>query len=82
MIQHMVNNHKTNWHHMIFSALWVYHTTVKTSTSFTPFHLVYRVESVIPVECEIPNLHATIKLFDDTQPLEHRLVQLELVNES
>ena len=31
---------------------------------------------------EIPNLHATIRLLDDTQPLEKCLVQLELVDES
>ena len=31
---------------------------------------------------EFPNLHATIELLDDTQPLEQRLVQLELVVEN
>ena len=78
----MVNNNKTNWHHMIFYALWAYRTAVKTSTSFTPFHLVYGVKSVIPIERKIPNLHAAIELLDDTQPLEQCLVQLELIDES
>ena len=78
----MVNNHKTNWHHMLFSALWAYCMAVKTSIGFTPFHLVDGVEDVIPIEFEIPNLHTAIELLDDTQPLEQRLVQLELVDEN
>jgi hypothetical protein len=48
MLQCMVNKHKTNWHHMLFSTLWAYHTTVKTSTGFTPFHLVHGVELYFP----------------------------------
>ena len=62
----MVNHHKTKWHHMFFSALWAYHMAIKTSTGFTPFHLVYGVEAVITIEREIPNLHVTIELLDDT----------------
>ena len=31
---------------------------------------------------DIPNLHAAIKLLDDTQPLEQCLLQLELVDEN
>ena len=62
----MVNNHKTNWHHMLLSALWAYRTTIKTSTSFNPFHLVYGIEAMIPIEREIPNLHAAIEILDDT----------------
>jgi transposase InsO family protein len=27
MLQCMVNKHKTNWHHMLFSVLWAYRTT-------------------------------------------------------
>jgi hypothetical protein len=35
MLQRIVNKHKTNWHHMLFSALWAYRTAVKTTTGFT-----------------------------------------------
>jgi hypothetical protein len=34
MLQRTVNKHKTNWHHMLFSALWAYRTAVKTATGF------------------------------------------------
>jgi hypothetical protein len=66
MLQHTVNKHKTNWHHMLFSALWAYRTAVKTTTSFTPFHLVHGIEATLPIECEIPTLCTAIELLPDT----------------
>jgi hypothetical protein len=50
MLQCMVNKHKTNWYHMLFSVLWAYRTAVKTTTGFTPFHLVHGVEATLPIE--------------------------------
>eukprot|EP00253_Pinus_taeda_P004610 PITA_04610 len=41
---------------MLFSELWAYRTSVKTSTGFTPFQLVYGLEAVLPTKCEIPSL--------------------------
>ena len=73
----MVGNHKTNSHHMLFSALWAYRTSTKTVTSFTPFRLVHGVESVLPIECQIPSLCLTVELLHDTSTLEERLLQLE-----
>jgi transposase InsO family protein len=43
MIQKMVGENKTSWHLQIFSALWAYWTSVKTTTRFTPFQLVYGI---------------------------------------
>jgi len=70
MLQRMVNKHKTNWHLMLFPALWAYHTSIKTATGFTPFHLVFGEEAVLPIECEIHSLHLVVELLPDTQPLE------------
>jgi transposase InsO family protein len=50
MLQCTVNKHKTNWHHMLFSALWYYRTIVKTATGFAPFHLIYGIEGTLPIE--------------------------------
>ena len=47
----------------------------------TPFHLVHGVESVLPIECQIPALHITIELLPDTFPLEKRLLSLEQADE-
>ena len=51
ILQRTVDRHKSNWHHMLFPALWAYRTSTKTATSFTPFHLVHGVESVLPIKC-------------------------------
>ena len=37
MLQWMVGTHKSNWHVQLFSALWAYRTSTKTTTAFTPF---------------------------------------------
>ena len=66
----MMNKHKKNWHLMLFPALWAYRTSIKTSTSFTPFHLVFGEEAVLPIECEITSLQLAVELPPDTQPLE------------
>lgn len=66
MINHMVRIHKTSWNLKIFSILWVYWTSVKTTTGFTPFQLVYGLEAVLPIECEIPSLKVAIELLPNT----------------
>jgi transposase InsO family protein len=81
MLQCMVNKHKTNWHHMLFSLLWAYRTIVKTAIVFTPFHLVHGVKATLPIECEISTLHTTIELLPDTAPIEQRLLNLESLDE-
>jgi hypothetical protein len=81
MLQRMVNKHKTNWHHMLFSTLWAYCTAMKTTTSFTPFHLIHGVEETLPIECEIPTLHTTIELLPDTSLMENLLLHLESLDE-
>ena len=37
MFRRMVGDHKSNWHLVLFFALWAYQTSVKTTTGFTPF---------------------------------------------
>jgi hypothetical protein len=81
MLQCMVNKHKTNWHHMLFSTLWAYRTAVKTAIGFTPFHLVHGVKETLPIECEIPTLHTTIEILPYTTPMEQRLLNLESLDE-
>ena len=66
---------------MLYPALWAYRTAVKTTTGFSPYQLVHGVESVLPIECEIPSLKLAIELLPDTSPLEERLVHLEQLDE-
>ena len=66
MLQRMVGKAKSNWHLQIFSALWAYRTTIKTSIGFTPFQLVYGVEATLLIECEIPSLKLVVELLPNT----------------
>ena len=61
----MVNKKKTNWNMMLFSSLWAYRTSAKTTTDFTPFQLVYGEEVVFPIECDIPSLKLDIELLQN-----------------
>ena len=70
MIQQMVGTHKSNWNLNFILALWAYRTSIKTTTSFTPFQLVYGLKVVLPIECEIPSLQLIINLFPNTSTKE------------
>jgi hypothetical protein len=70
MIQWMVGAQKSNWHLKLLSTLWDYRTSMKTTTGFPPFHLVYGVESILPIECEILSLQLAIKLLTNTSSKE------------
>ena len=68
MLQRTIDMHKSNWHLMLFSALWAYQTLVKDATEFTPFQLVYGLEATLPIECEIPSLKLAVELLPNTTP--------------
>eukprot|EP00253_Pinus_taeda_P030032 PITA_30032 len=82
ILQRIVGMHKSNWHLMLFFALWAYRTLVKDATRFTPFQLIYGMEATLPIECEIPSLKLAIKLLPNTTPVEERLLYLERLNET
>jgi hypothetical protein len=78
----MVNSTRTNWHLMLYPALWAYRTSVKTATGFSPFQLVHGVEAFFLIECEIPSLkiHGSSSFLIRCQ-LEEHLVYLEHLDE-
>jgi hypothetical protein len=57
----MVNHSKKDWHDIIGEALWDYHTTFWMPTQATLCFLVYNVEVVLPLECQIPSLRIAIQ---------------------
>jgi hypothetical protein len=77
----IVSQSNSNWHIMLYIALWAYRILVRTVTGFYPFQLVHGVESILPVECEIPSLKLAVEIRPDTSDLERRLVHLESLNE-
>jgi hypothetical protein len=82
MLRRMIGIHKTSWHMMLFSALWSYQTSVKSATRFTPFQLVYGLESILPIECEIPSLKLAVKLLQNTYAKEECLLYLMQLDET
>ena len=76
MLRRMVGDHKSNWHHIHFSALWAYETSMKTATGFTPFQLVYGLKAVLPIQCQIPSLQLVVELLPDTSTEEARFLYL------
>ena len=69
-----------NWDLELPSALWAYRTSVKTSTGFTPFHLVYGKEAILPVEVELPAVKMLEKLLGPSNDaFKERLLHLQEV---
>ena len=66
---------------MLYLALWAYRTVVKTAMGFSPCQLAHGVESILPIECEIPSLKLAVELLPDTSLLEECLVHLEQLDE-
>ena len=82
MLQRMVGKQKSSWHLKLYSALWAYRTSAKNVTRFTPFHLVYSLEAVLPIKCEIPLLKLAIELFPNTTDEEEWFLYLMQLDES
>ena len=82
MLQRMIGVHKSYWNLFLYAALWAYRISVITTTSFTTFQLVYGLEVILPIECEIPSLKLAIELLPNTTPLEERLLYLERLDET
>ena len=72
---------RSNWHIMLYLALWAYRTNVKIATGFSPFQLVHGVEAVTPVECEISSLKIAIHVLPDMTDLEEHLIHVEHLDE-
>ena len=78
----MIGVHKRNWHLILYSTLWAYRTSVRNATGFTPFQLVYGLEAILPIQCEISSLKLTIDLLPDTSEEEARLLNLIHLDET
>ena len=78
MLQRMIGVRKGNRHLILYSSLWAYRTSVRNATAFTHFQLVYGLEAILPIQCEISSLKLTIDLLPDT--LEEEVYLLNLIH--
>jgi hypothetical protein len=82
MLRRMIGIHKTSWHTMLFSTLWAYQTSIKSATRFTLFWLVYGLESILLIECEIPSLKLVVELLPNTSSKEECLLYIMRLDET
>jgi transposase InsO family protein len=71
-----------DWDLKIHHVVWVYNTTYKTATGYSPFRLTYGMEALLPIELEVMTLRTatTMRLpLDESQ--HHRLLQLNELDE-
>ncbi|KAA0025915.1 uncharacterized protein E6C27_scaffold34G002070 [Cucumis melo var. makuwa] len=61
LLKKIVFKSKRDWQEIIDEALWAYRTTHRTPTGVTPYSLVYGVETLLPLEREIPSLRMTVQ---------------------
>ena len=74
----ITQTHGKTWDAELPCALWAYRTAIKTSTGFSPYHLVYGKEALLPIEVEIPALKF-LSLVDEKEhdAWQHRLLELQ-----
>ena len=82
MLQRMIGVHKRSWQLILYSSLWAYRTSVRNATGFTPFQLVYGLEAILPVQCEISSLKLTVDLLPGTSEEEACFLELIQLDET
>ena len=82
LLKKVVRKSKRDWHERAEEALWAYRTTYRTPTQAMPYSLVYGVEAVLPLECQIPSLRIVIQEGLSNEDNVHlRLEELEALDE-
>jgi hypothetical protein len=62
IIKRLVEDKPRQWHTLLTYSLWADHTTMKVSTSCTPFQLVYGQEAILPIELESSSLRLILQV--------------------
>jgi len=81
ILNNTVNEHKTDWDLKLYSAVYSYNLTFKTTTWYSPYYLVFGQHAMVLVEFEIPMLRVSVeeRMFEDQSLMEraYRLEELE-----
>ncbi|MCO5549866.1 hypothetical protein L7F22_003340 [Adiantum nelumboides] len=73
-----VRDRPQDWDKHLTAALWAYRTSFKVSTQFTPYHLVYGQEALLPIEVELGSLRVLAKETSSSkEKLEQRILDLQ-----
>ena len=66
---------------MLLSTFWAYPTLAKTTIGFTLFQLIYGIECVLLIECEVPSLKLVLEILPNTSNEEEHLIYLAYLDE-
>ncbi|MCO5590722.1 hypothetical protein L7F22_044697 [Adiantum nelumboides] len=73
-----VRDRPQDWDKHLTAALWAYRTSFKVSTQFTPYHLVYGQEALLPIEVELGSLRVLAReTTSSKEKLEQRILDLQ-----
>ena len=61
IISKHIRNKTQTWDKRLNAALWAYCTSLKESLGFTPFHLVYGQEALLPIKVELSSLKVLLQ---------------------
>lgn len=53
--------HRKDWASRLPEAVWAYRTSWKTTTRFTPFEMLYRKTTMMPIEFEHKTLRTKLE---------------------
>ncbi|KAI5317114.1 hypothetical protein L3X38_036821 [Prunus dulcis] len=82
LLKKVVGRTKKDWRERINEALWAYRMTYRTPTQATPYSLVYGVETVLPLESQLPSLRMAVhKGLTDEENAKLCLQELEALDE-
>jgi len=71
-----------DWDFKIHHVVYVYNTTYKIVTRYSPFHLTYGMDVFLPIELKVMTLHiATTMKFPLDESQCHRLLQFNELDE-
>jgi len=78
----VVSSSRKDWADRLVEATWAYNTTWKTTTSFTPYELVYGKRALLSIEFEYNTLRMAAQLdLDLRHDQQERLLQLNGLDE-
>ena len=78
-----VASHRRDWAARLPEALWAYRTTWRSTTGYSPYHLVFGKQPIFPIEFEIQTLRTAQEVgLDLSEVQKNRLQQINELDET
>eukprot|EP00253_Pinus_taeda_P022041 PITA_22041 len=78
-----VASHRHDWAAQLPEALWAYRTTWRSTTGYSPYHLVFGKQPIFPIEFEVQTLRTAQEVgLDLSEAQKNRLQQINELDET